>query len=412
MVEGQAAYDRDYEWKAVALLSLGFGLVSVDRFMIMPLFPVIARELQLNYVDLGMISGALAVSWGAAALFWGNLSDRIGHRKVIIGSIIAFSLLVGLSGIATGLLALLVVRVLMGLADGAFTPVSISATIAASAPSRHGFNLGLQQMMSPLLGLAITPLLVTQLLKFIDWRLVFLLLAIPGLVLAALMGRVLREYGSTAVTGPAFQNQQARKERRSILANWATVIRWRNPPILIGCMLCWLVNLAVNSTLMPSYLLDVHHFNLQQAGMILSAFGFGGALGSLVFPALSDRLGRKPVMIFSAFGACLSLILSLQWAGSALEMFCCMFVMAMFNATCITLTVGPLATESVPPSLMATSSGMIIGFGEIFGGGISPVIVGQYAQSNGLFAALHAGPVALGVGLILALLLTETAPCR
>lgn len=36
-------WDTRYEWKAVVLLAIGFGLVGIDRFMIMPLFPVPAR---------------------------------------------------------------------------------------------------------------------------------------------------------------------------------------------------------------------------------------------------------------------------------------------------------------------------------------------------------------------------------
>ena len=90
---GTAAWDPKYEWKAVLLLSLGFGLVSIDRFMIMPLFPAIKEEFNLSYADLGLITGALAFAWGIAALLMGNLSDRLGHRKVIIGAIVAFSVL-------------------------------------------------------------------------------------------------------------------------------------------------------------------------------------------------------------------------------------------------------------------------------------------------------------------------------
>lgn len=403
------AYDPKYEWKAVALLSLGFGLVSVDRFMIMPLFPAIAQELGLGYADLGLITGALAIAWGAAAMVMGNLSDRLGHRKVIVGAIVMFSLLVGVSGLAASLSALVAMRVLMGLADGAYTPVSISATIAASKPSRHGFNLGVQQMMSPLLGLAIAPLLVTQLLHFINWRWVFLLLAVPGLVLAIIMARVLREYDRY----DAPSARPAIRDNRAVFwSNWVAVLKMRNPPILIGCMLCWLTSLAVNAALMPSYLLSDRHLSLSQMGMILSAFGFGGVIGSVALPALSDHVGRKPMMLLSAITACVSLLALLHWAKAPAEMFGCLFVMAVCSSSCLTLTVGPMATESVPATLMATSAGMIIGFGEILGGGIAPILAGLCADRYGLAIALHAGPAAFGMGTCLVLFLRETLPRR
>jgi MFS family permease len=49
------------------MLSLGFGLVGIDRFLISTLFPVIAADLHLSYSDIGAITGALAVAWGISA---------------------------------------------------------------------------------------------------------------------------------------------------------------------------------------------------------------------------------------------------------------------------------------------------------------------------------------------------------
>lgn len=178
---------RAKEFQIVTLMALGFGLVGIDRFLITPLFPVIAKELGLSYGDIGTISGALALAWGAAALLMGNLSDRIGRRKVIVGSLIVFALLIGGSGLATGLGGLVLVRVVMGFADGAYTPPSISATLEASPPKRHGLNIGIQQMMLPLCGLGIAPIIVAELLHVIDWRWIFLVFSLPGFVLAYLV---------------------------------------------------------------------------------------------------------------------------------------------------------------------------------------------------------------------------------
>ena len=152
------------EARAVIALSLGFGLVGIDRFLISTMFPAIARDLNLGYGDIGTIAGALAIAWGLSALLMGNLADRLGHKKVLVGSLIIFSLLIGASGLATGLLGLVAVRIVMGFADGAFAPASIAATIACSAPQRRGRNFGLQQMNMTLFGLGLSPLIVTTLI--------------------------------------------------------------------------------------------------------------------------------------------------------------------------------------------------------------------------------------------------------
>jgi MFS family permease len=102
------AWDPKYEFKAVGLLALGFGMVGLDRFIINPLFPVMQKELGLNYQDLGLISAVLALAWGVASIFSGRLSDRVGRKKVLVPWMVVFSLLVATSGLATGLVSLIV----------------------------------------------------------------------------------------------------------------------------------------------------------------------------------------------------------------------------------------------------------------------------------------------------------------
>ncbi|MHA5991793.1 MFS transporter [Pseudomonas aeruginosa] len=103
MNNNKHAWDVRYEFKAVALLALGFGLVGLDRFIILPLFPVMMKDLGLNYQDLGNVTAILGLAWGISSIFMGRLSDRIGRRKVLIPAVLVFSLLAGLSGLATGI---------------------------------------------------------------------------------------------------------------------------------------------------------------------------------------------------------------------------------------------------------------------------------------------------------------------
>jgi MFS family permease len=392
-----------HEWKTVTLLCLGFGLVGTDRFMILPLFPVISRELGLSYADLGQITGILAVAWGVAALFMGNLSDRLGHRKVIIPAIIVFSLLAGLSGLATGVGSLMLIRALMGLAEGAYTPASIVATIDASKPARQGMNIGIQQAALPLFGLGIAPIIVTQLLHVVSWHWIFAMVSIPGLVVAYLLHRVLRNPDPAAAA-------QHTATHDACAHRWSDVFRYRNIPLNMIGMLCWLTCLVVLSALLPSYLVDHLHLSLEQMGYVLSAIGFGGTLGTLVMPALSDRFGRKPIMVVSVLGAAAGLHALMHTGAEPFRLFVSLAVTLFFVFSAICLTVGPISAESVPATLMSTASGIVIGTGEIFGGGIAPVIAGHVAQRYGIQYILHLAAIALVVGLVVALLLKETAP--
>lgn len=241
------------DWTIVALMALGFGLVGIDRFMISTLFPVIAKDLSLDYADIGLITGALAFAWGFAALIMGNKADRLGRGNVLAGALFLFALLIGASGLATGLISLIGVRIAMGFADGAYTPGSIAATIEAAEPRHHGLAIGIQQMMLPAFGLGLAPLIITELLHVVEWRWVFVLFALPGFALAWLVWRRLPRRAVTV------------NSSQSSLADWRTVLTFRNVRIAMLLMLCWLTCLMTASALLPNYLID--HVGLEFAQM-------------------------------------------------------------------------------------------------------------------------------------------------
>jgi predicted MFS family arabinose efflux permease len=396
---GAAEAPTHREVRTVAILSLGFGLVGIDRFLISTLYPVIARDLHLNYGDIGSITGALALAWGISALFMGNLSDRIGRRRVLTVSLVVFSLLIGASGLATGLVTLIAVRLIMGVADGAYTPASIAGTLAASPPERRGLNIGIQQMMMPLFGLGLAPLFVAEVLRFIDWRWVFLVFVVPGLALALAVWR-------TLAPGPAPPPSAGGSASASLAASWSDwkrVLSFPNVRVAAVLMLCWLTCLITTSAFMPNYLVDHLKLPLDRMGSVMSAIGLGATVGTLLLPWLSDRLGRKRVMALASVGALAALVLLQNTGAVAGALFGFLFLVHFFNNALITLTVGPLCSEAVPVRLMATASGLVIAVGELFGGGLAPVIVGHAAQRFGIEHVLWLPIVMVGIGFLLCL---------
>lgn len=385
-------WDRRYEFNAVLLLSLAFGLVGLDRFIINPLFPVMVRDLGLTYQDLGLVSGVLALAWGLSSVFTGRLSDRRGHKAVIVPAVVAFSLVVGLTGLATGLASLLALRALVGFAEGAFAPAAIVATAQASKPSRAGLNIGLQQMALPLFGLGAGPVLATQLLKVLpSWHWVFALAALPGLVMAVLLARVLRGGGAAApAAGEAAQG------------SWRDVLGSRTVVFNTIAMICWVSCLVVLSALLPNYLTDHLKLTLDQMGWVLSAQGIGSLVGVVAMPALSDRVGRRPVLIGSAIVAAVALALFVGTGAAPSRLFALLFVAACANTGALGVTLGPLTTSSVPPHLASTATGIVVGGGEMIGGAVAPAFAGGLAQRVGIHVIPSIALGAILVGLVVA----------
>jgi predicted MFS family arabinose efflux permease len=397
-------WDVAYEWKAVVLLALGFGLVGLDRWLIAPLFPSIMKDLHLTAQDVGNCIGILGLSWGIFAALMGGISDKVGRRKVLIPAILVFSLLSGFSGLAGGLASLLAVRALMGVAEGSFCPTSFAATADASHPKRRGFNLGLQQSGFALFGLALSPIIATQLLNVMTWRWVFALVSIPGLVLGLLMFRVIRE-PQTAPKG-AQRGTETRTER----GNWRDVLKSRNIRVAMVALFCAMTGVFVLGAMLPLYLTDYLALDTQRMGVVVSAIGFGGFIGQFGLPGLSDLVGRRMAGIVGFAGTAVMLYLFRGLGAQPVELFAVLFVASFFTLGLVSLLSGPVATEAAPAGMTSTSIGVVVGAGEIFGGGVAPALAGFVATHFGIQNILWLPICAVVLGIGVCLLLEETAP--
>jgi MFS family permease len=403
MAHRSADWDTSYEWKAVALLGLGFGLVGLDRWIIAPLFPFIAADLGLADGEIGRLAGILGVMWGVFAIFSGRLSDRIGHRKVLIPAIILFSLMSGLSGAVHGLMSLVLIRALMGAMEGTYCPTSFTAVAAASKPERRGFNQGLQQSGFALLGLALGPIIATQLLTVVpSWRWVFWIVAVPGFVIGALLFFVLRE-PKDAPAGALIGATETD-------ARWLTVLKTPNIVVSMLALLCAMACVFVLSAMVPVYLVNAVGLTATQMGVVTSAIGFGGFFGQFGWPGLSDFFGRKPLAILGFVSAALTVWWFGNVGASVVGLFVPLFLCSFFCLGNIALITGPIATESAPRGLISSAIGIVVGAGEIFGGGVAPYIAGGIADRYGLPSVLYVALTGVVLGVFVCAFLKETAP--
>ena len=395
------SWDTSYEMKIILILSIAFGLVGLDRFILPVLFPSMMGELNLTYADLGNLVGILAIAWGVAAFAMGYMSDRLGRRKVLVPAVVLFSLLSALSGVATGLLSLLIIRAVMGLAEGPVASTGVAVAVEASHPKRRGLNNGVFQCMISLFGLALGPLIATQLLAVTTWRKVFMIVGVPGLIVAVAMWFIVREPAAVTTTGgtPAPR------------PSFGDLFAHRNVPLAMVTLMCAMTGIFVQAAMMPNYLTDYLKLSITDMGFVTSAIGFGGCLGQFGLPAVSDFIGRKPATLLSFLVSAIFLYLFAQADASSLStLFGLLFVAALFNFAALAILAGPVAAEAAPLGMVASVAGLVIGAGEIFGGGIAPAIAGRIAQSSGIQNTLLFAIGGQVLGLVLALLLKETAP--
>jgi MFS family permease len=169
----------------------------------------------------------------------------------------------------------------------------------------------------------------------------------------------------------------------------------------------------VMGAMMPSYLTDYLKLSIQDMGMVTSAIGFGGALGQFAMPTLSDFIGRKITILISYLLAAGFIWLFTQTgADDHTALFWLLFFAALFNFSALATLAGPVAAEAAPLGMIASVAGLVIGAGEVFGGGVAPAIAGQIAGSSGIQNVFPFVIGSLLLGFVIALFLRETAPRR
>ena len=391
-----------YQVLLTALLSVNFGFVLFDRNALSFLMPFIQPDLALNNTEVGVLAGALSLTWALAAFGVGVIADRVGSRKrLLILATLAFSICSFGSGVARSFAILLGARLLMGLAEGGVMPVSQSL-IATEVAARHrGLAMGVAQGFgSSLMGSFVAPVMLVTFATAFGWRHAFFLAGVPGLLMALLMVYFIREpEGRGANREPARSGggylRDSLADRNIILCALVGVL------LVSYLVVCW--------TFMPLYLTQVRKYDPATMGWLMGVLGICATLASTAIPALSDRIGRRPVMIAMPLLATILPFAALYYTSSAWGL-AALFFVGWTVTGIFPLFMAAVPSESVRPQHVATALGICMGTGEIIGGVLSPIISGYAADSFGLQAPLW---IMLSLALtsaLAALGLRETAP--
>jgi MFS family permease len=410
MQQSNGSWDTNYEFKIIALLSLTFGLVGLDRFVL----PIIlgspnssmAADLGLTPADGGTLAGYLGMAWGVSAFVMGYMADKVGRRAVLVPAILVFSLMSAASGMVGSLTALVLVRVIMGIAEGPVASTGVAVAVEASKPERRGLNNGIFQCMISLFGLALAPLIATRLLESYEWPVVFMLVGAPGVIVAVIMWFVVREPLKRADTGHGGGG-----------VPFMSMFAHRNAKVAPLTLICAMGGIFVIAAMLTAYLTAPVGAGLGLdavvAGNVFSAVGIGGCIGQFAMPALSDIVGRKITTLASYLLAGVSLFAftTLGPESSTSVMWILLFFASLFNFAALAILAGPVAAEAAPVGMLASMAGFVIFAGEFVGGGIAPIIASSIAGgSAGLKGALYFAASGLILGFIVALFLKETAP--
>jgi MFS family permease len=396
-----------YETILMAVLCLTFGFVFFDRNAMAYLGPYVQPDLHLTNTQLGMLSSALSFAFALSAFGVGYLSDRTGKRKsILLITVIVFSLCSGLSGFAGSFAMLFASRMLMGVAEGGILPISQSLIALESDERRRGLNMGVMQNLgSNLIGSSVAPLALGYIAATYHWRTAFYIAAIPGLICALLIWLYVREPKTHEI-----HSAQAHTSSSTSMTV-AEMFRYRNMWLCVGMSIFMVAWMVLGWVFLPVLYANYLHIPASSADRLMALLGISAAVFAFIVPGLSDKLGRKPVMIVFTVIGVLYPLAALHYSGSLATLGVLIFI-GWSASGVFPLFMATVPSETIPAKYVATSLGLVVCVGEVIGGTVGPTLAGRLADLYGLQAPMYMAIVCAAVATVFTLFLKETAPIK
>jgi MFS transporter, AAHS family, benzoate transport protein len=350
-------------WAAVALE--GYDLVVLGVVL-----PKLLRDpsWQLTPATASVISSVGLVGVMIGALCVGPLTDRFGRRKLMITTVALFSALTLACAIVDGPLLFGTLRFLAGLGLGGVLPVAIALVNEAS--EAKGGSATTTLMTGYHVGAVATALLGILVIPALTWRAMFVIGALPALVLLPLLARHLPESLPATAEEKAARSPVATLFRggylRSSLAFWVTSF--------MGLLLVYGLN-----TWLPE-IMRAAGYELGAALALLLTLNVGAVLGLLLAGRVSDRIGvRTCTLIWFTAAAVFLALLSVRLPGFGVYVSVLLAGVFVFSTQVL---VYAYVSHHYPAVGRATALGASSGVGRL--GAICGPLVGGALLSAGL----------------------------
>jgi MFS family permease len=288
------AISPGYARYALGLLLVVYIFNFIDRQILSILLENIRAEIELSDTQLGFLGGiAFALFYTFAGIPIARWADRGSRKTIITLSIVIWSAMTAFTGSARSFSVLLLARIGVGIGEAGCSPPAHSLISDYFPAERRGTALSIYALGIPIGG-ALGTLVGGWVGAIFGWRMAFVAVGVPGVLLAALVWWTLREpprghqEGVTPVAAPTGPQESA-----------LDVLRFMGGLRSFG-HLAWAGALHAfvgygAAFFVPSFFARVHGMGLEERASWLSAIGLIGTVGTYLGGWLADRYGARDV---------------------------------------------------------------------------------------------------------------------
>jgi predicted MFS family arabinose efflux permease len=287
---GQAFGTSSYRNYVLIALTLVYTLNFIDRILIGVVAQPIIDEFKLQDWQFGLLSGfAFALMYSVVGIPIARLAEHANRVKIIAASIILWSAMTALCGVAGSFAALLIFRIGVGIGEAGLTPPA-NSILADYFPPRSRARALATYAMGVTFGGVLANLFGGPIAQAFSWREAFLLLGIPGVIIGFIVLFTIKEppRGYSDPVGTPALEKRGIKETLSLLAGKKTF--WLN---VIGATLTAFVGYAVSNFLAP-FFGRVHGMSVADIAITVSVpIGLAATAGTFLAGFLTERISRK-----------------------------------------------------------------------------------------------------------------------
>lgn len=393
-----------YAWILVGLLWVVAVLNYLDRQVIFSVFPLLQADLHLSNVQLGLLGTVFFWVYAVLSPVSGFLADRYGRKRVIVLSLLVWSVVTWLTGQARNVPELLGARALMGVSEACYLPAALALIAGYHGERTRSLATGLHQS-GLYVGIVLGGVGGAWLGERYGWRWAFALLGAVGVLYLLVLVLTLREGEAAAEEQPAAVRLGFGRSLRELFA-----LSGFGKLVLVFSAVA-VANLMVY-TWLPLYLYERFRMNLTAAGFSATFYIQAASLGGILLGGwLADRwstvttrgrLWTQAVGLLIA-APCLSLV---GVAGSQILLIggLVLFGLGRGFYDCNTM---PVLCQIARADLRATGYGVFNFAGCLTGGGIA-VLAGALKDAVGLGSVFQLA----GLLLLLSMVLLWRIPVR
>ena len=371
-------------FREVWFITIGHALTHWYPATFYLLLPIIGNELGLSFSQIGLIMTCQYIAGAVANVPGGVLVDTIGRKGLLMGiSLFWVGFPYLLMSFTHSYLMLLACVALVGVGNSLWHPTAIP-TLARRFPQRKGLVLSLHGMGGNA-GDAVAPLVVGALLAVLTWRQVVVLNVIPGLVVSLLLLvflgtlRLGSKKGAAVADGPGQSMAEYARGLRELFRNRSLVLLSTS-----GAFRSMTQNALL--TFLPLFLARELNYSPFYVGGAMFALQVAGLVASPVAGHLSDRMGRRSVMMTSmAMTAVVLLFMAVAGRSAAFVYF---IAVLGFFLYAIRPVIQAWLLEVTPKNMGGSSIGVLFG-AQSLGASIAPLLGGLIADRWGLPATFY-----------------------